>query len=198
VGSGYTTFVNGSVLTDAQLNGYLMQQALVTCTSGTRPGSPTTGQPIYETDTGLIRVWNGTIWFCPVNPDYTSITPTFYSNNTAGTAIAGGSVSVSYAKYSKVNTRCHYFGHAAINVTTASGFGISLPFPSPIRTFSMHSVYLTGNLGNSNYAQSVGIGFIPPISAPYNRFSPVDRANTQLNIITSGDAVMWNITYETV
>ena len=32
------------------------------CTSTTRPASPYTGQVIYETDTGLTSVWNGTAW----------------------------------------------------------------------------------------------------------------------------------------
>lgn len=32
------------------------------CTSSTRPGSPTAGQIIYETDTSLYFGWNGSIW----------------------------------------------------------------------------------------------------------------------------------------
>lgn len=32
------------------------------CTSSTRPASPYEGQMIYETDTDLVRVWNGTAW----------------------------------------------------------------------------------------------------------------------------------------
>lgn len=34
------------------------------CTSGTRPGTPAEGLAIYETDTKLVRVWNGTRWRC--------------------------------------------------------------------------------------------------------------------------------------
>jgi hypothetical protein len=33
------------------------------CTSATRPGTPFTGQQIYETDTGRRYFWNGTKWF---------------------------------------------------------------------------------------------------------------------------------------
>jgi hypothetical protein len=198
VGSGIKTFNSGSVLTAADVNNYLMQQSIVTCTSGTRPASPSTGQPIYETDTKLIRVWDGSAWYCPASPDYVSVTPTFYSNLTSGTTIAGGSVSVSYAKCQKVNTRCHYFGHATINTTTASGFGLSLPFAATTRLFSLQSINLTGSGGTTNYATCVGIGFVPPISAPYSRFGPVSQSNIQLNIIGSGDAVMWNVLYETV
>lgn len=34
----------------------------VVCTSSTRPGSPFLGQLIYETDTTIIHIWDGTIW----------------------------------------------------------------------------------------------------------------------------------------
>ncbi len=197
MGSGFKTWLNGDVLTDSDLNGYLMRQAVVTCPSGTRPSSPTTGQPIYETDTKLIRVWDGSAWYCPASPDYTSTVPTFYSNLSSATAIAGGNVSVSYAKHQVVNKRCHYFGHATINQTTSGGFGLSLPVVSAYRSFSLHGIYLTGSGGDSSYANAIGIGFIPGISAPYNRFGPGNRANVQLNGATAGDAVTWNILSET-
>lgn len=32
------------------------------CTSSSRPGAPYTGQVIYETDTGYLRVWDGAAW----------------------------------------------------------------------------------------------------------------------------------------
>jgi len=32
------------------------------CTSATRPATPYEGQMIYETDTDLVRVWNGSAW----------------------------------------------------------------------------------------------------------------------------------------
>jgi hypothetical protein len=202
MGSGIRTFTNGEVLTDALINGYLMQQATVTCTSGTRPASPTTGQPIYETDTKLIRVWDGSTWYCPISPDYVdwSASVRFYSNITSGTQISTGSVSVSYAKYQKINTKVHYIGHATINTTVsgANGFGLLLPFNVPYRSFSMQVIGMHGTLGNSNYANCTGEAHVPPISAPYNRVGPVDRANSFIGVVTSGDTVHWNITYESV
>lgn len=51
-------FLAGSRVTAAALNAVTLQSY----TSGTHPGSPTTGQPIYETDTGLVAVWNGSAW----------------------------------------------------------------------------------------------------------------------------------------
>jgi hypothetical protein len=47
----FKVFTNGSVLPDTDLNDYLMEQAVISCTSGTRPGSPNNGMTIFETDT---------------------------------------------------------------------------------------------------------------------------------------------------
>lgn len=204
MGSGIKTFTSGTVLTAADVNGYLMKQAVVTCTSSTRPSSPTDGQPIWETDTKLIRVWVSatSTWYCPASPDYVDYSGSvvFYSNNVAATAIAGASISVDYAKYQKVNTRVHYFGHATINttVTAVNGFGLSLPFACPYRNFNMQTVTMHGASGDTNYVNSVGEAHVPAISAPYNRIGPVHRDNTLVGVSTSGDTVHWNIVYESV
>lgn len=59
---GYHTFVAGEVLTAANVNTYLMNQAVIVCTSGTRPASPTAGMLIWETDTNTNRMWDGAAW----------------------------------------------------------------------------------------------------------------------------------------
>lgn len=48
--------------TSADLNTYLMPQMLITCTSGTRPSSPTIGMHIWETDTLREMSWDGSTW----------------------------------------------------------------------------------------------------------------------------------------
>ncbi|MDF5755828.1 hypothetical protein [Spongiactinospora sp. TRM90649] len=58
----FKTFNAGDVLTAADVNGYLMQQSVIVCTSGTRPGSPVTGMTILETDTGRYMLWDGSSW----------------------------------------------------------------------------------------------------------------------------------------
>lgn len=65
----FKVFVDGVVLPASDLNTYLMKQAINVCTSGTRPASPTEGQPIYETDTDrfLIYTTATTTWRQPWN-----------------------------------------------------------------------------------------------------------------------------------
>ncbi|MBM3660998.1 MAG: hypothetical protein FJW95_16055 [Actinobacteria bacterium] len=59
---GFKTFADGNVLTAADVNDYLMKQAVIVCTAGTRPGSPVEGMTIYQTDTDTVLVYNGSAW----------------------------------------------------------------------------------------------------------------------------------------
>ena len=56
------TFTAGEILTAADVNTYLMRQAVITCTSGTRPTSPSAGMVIFETDTTRLMAYNGSAW----------------------------------------------------------------------------------------------------------------------------------------
>lgn len=58
----FKTFSALDVLTAADVNTYLMKQAVIVCTSGTRPAAPVEGMTIYETDTGCMRVHSGSAW----------------------------------------------------------------------------------------------------------------------------------------
>lgn len=58
----YKLWTTNEVLTSADVNAYLMRQAVVKCTSGTRPASPDDGMVIWETDTDQLKVWNGSAW----------------------------------------------------------------------------------------------------------------------------------------
>lgn len=58
----FKTFNDGDVLTETDLNTYLMRQAVVKCTSGARPSSPTEGDVIYETDTDALLIHSGSAW----------------------------------------------------------------------------------------------------------------------------------------
>lgn len=51
-----------TTLTASDVNTYLMNQANIVVTSGTRPASPNEGMKIYETDTDVERAYTGTAW----------------------------------------------------------------------------------------------------------------------------------------
>jgi hypothetical protein len=59
------------------------------CTSSTRPAVPYVGQCIYETDTSLAKVWDGSAWseYPPAKANLAS--PTFTGTPSAPTATAG-------------------------------------------------------------------------------------------------------------
>lgn len=58
----FKTFTDGAILTAADVNTYLARQAIIVCTSTTRPSSPNEGMTCYETDTNTIRTYDGSLW----------------------------------------------------------------------------------------------------------------------------------------
>lgn len=56
-----SNLADNGVLTSAFYNTYIRQQVVVTCTSGTRP-TAVEGRLIFETDTNLLRVHDGSTW----------------------------------------------------------------------------------------------------------------------------------------
>jgi hypothetical protein len=86
-GLGFKTFVAGDVLTAADVNGYLMQQAVMVFDSSAARASalaaPSEGMLSYLKDTDAIEKYNGAAWVATTNPgDITAVT--------AGTALTGG------------------------------------------------------------------------------------------------------------
>lgn len=62
---GFKTFVAGATLPASEVNGYLMQQAVIVATSATRPASPHEGMFIYEADTNVYKRYDGAAWVSP-------------------------------------------------------------------------------------------------------------------------------------
>lgn len=58
----YKVFTTEEVLASADVQNYLMKQVVVTCTSGTRPASPSEGMTCYETDTDRYMGYDGSGW----------------------------------------------------------------------------------------------------------------------------------------
>lgn len=75
--------------TAAQWGDWVFRRTIAACTSSTRPASPVDGQPIYETDTDCLRIWNGSTWTLVERMGEQSYTPT-WTNVTTPTATNSG------------------------------------------------------------------------------------------------------------
>jgi hypothetical protein len=116
----FKTFT-ASVLSSSDVNTYLMKQAVITCTSGTRPASPVEGMTIYETDTDLVAIYDGSAWgYLGGTISYTPTT----ANITLGT---GGTVTGLYSKIGKTVTF-----QVIVTLGTSGVFGSSPTVTLPI------------------------------------------------------------------
>jgi hypothetical protein len=86
-------------------------------TSTTRPTTPYTGMVIFETDTGYLRVWDGSAWDylstgqATIPGAWQSYTPT-WTSLTVGNAVQD-------FKYTVVNKLVHVFGRLVFGSTTS-------------------------------------------------------------------------------
>jgi hypothetical protein len=98
-------------------------------TSSNRPANPFDGMMIYETDTNLVRIWNGTAWKTLAYSDYTSgsviqvasasKTDTFTTTSSTYVDITGLSVSITpTSTSSKILVQ---YKVMASNATTSEG-----------------------------------------------------------------------------
>lgn len=71
----FKTYVPGP-LSSADMNTYVGQQVITTCTSGTRPASPVKGMTIYETDNDQYVTYNGSAWVNDLGGTWRNYTPT--------------------------------------------------------------------------------------------------------------------------
>lgn len=87
----YQLVNNGDVPDEDYFNNALMKQAVIVCTSGTRPSSPPTGMKIFETDTKLEKHYNGSAWVRTGGFDKETYGAQFEVENTALTGITATS-----------------------------------------------------------------------------------------------------------
>jgi hypothetical protein len=121
-----------SVLTSSDVNTFLMRQAVIACTSSTRPASPSEGMTIYETDTDLALIYTGTAWQPIVNVgDWTAYTPTLQSFDSGTDWVIGNGTIV--GRYSKIGRFISVFFTITFGSTSTFGtktLGLSLPVNS--------------------------------------------------------------------
>ena len=137
-GLGYKVFTAGEVLTAANVNGYLMEQAVMvfagTAARGSAIGTASEGMVSYQTDTNSITVYDGSDWK-QVYPVAASVT-TVGSATTAYTAVAGDANNVIYSVATaaatvtvndifSVGDRIDIWRDGAGTVVIAAGTGVS-------------------------------------------------------------------------
>lgn len=119
----FKTFAPG-VLTSSDVNTFLMRQAVITCTSSTRPSSPSEGMTIYETDTDAVAIYTGSAW--RYRGHYESFTPTIASAST-GWAIGNGTINGNYTLIDDLAIGRIRIGFGSTSTFGASGLDIDMP-----------------------------------------------------------------------
>jgi hypothetical protein len=196
----FKTFTNGSILPDTDLNDYLMEQVIISCTSGTRPAAPNDGMMVYETDTKRNSKYNAALAAWETYAlSRTAFTPTLTSS---GTAVNMGTSPTRNGWYTiGPGPMCTYGFHFVFGTSMAAGTGtyfMSLPIASI-------NVSATGNqaTGSLLIADASAATFkIGTILIPSTNLSVVQgilESSTQLNSTTyawaTSDYISGTITY---
>jgi len=139
--------VAGQALPAATYNLNVRNQVITTCTAATRPATPVEGQHIYETDTDLLQVWNGSAWQrAPWNVSwgtvgYAQVTANQGSISTTLIDLTGLTVTWVAVTGRRYRTSCYFnmIGNTAADIgevliTDAVPTQLSAAVPPPINT----------------------------------------------------------------
>jgi hypothetical protein len=120
----FKTFAPG-VLTSSDVNTFLMRQAVIVCTSSTRPASPNEGMTIFETDTDFTLQYTGTAWVRIANIGaWTSWTPVYSGTGWTFTTVTSFSSYIRFGRLVVCNLRSTF-----TTVTQGAGrLEVTLPF----------------------------------------------------------------------
>lgn len=158
----FKTFNTGDVLTASDVNTYLAKQAVITCTSGSRPSTPVEGMTIYETDTDRINTWDGSAWRVVVRIGaWASYTPTI--TPASGTFALGNGIMG--ARYTLVGQTVSFKMKLQFGSTTTPGSGASYAFglPPVTRETSVDDVFpailIDSSGGTAAYRSAAGFSF---------------------------------------
>lgn len=101
-------------------------------TSTTRPTNPYTGQIIYETDTGYLRVWDGANWdhFSPkqdtIPGGWQAYTPT-WRGSTTNPAIGNGTIRARYSIINKTAVLQCFIGMGSTTTYGSGRYDVTVP-----------------------------------------------------------------------
>jgi hypothetical protein len=181
------------------------------CTSTTRPGSPYTGQIIYETDTTLAKVWNGSAWVDTPPGKANVASPTFTGNvvlpsTTSVGAVTGTEISYLAGITSMVQTQLNAKAPVASPTFTGTVSGITKSMvglgsvdntadtAKPVSTAQQTALNLKANVHDTSFTGSPQCNFV------HGNFFRLDLAagnngngtgNAQLNLWISEPGASW-------
>lgn len=125
----FKDFTSGAVLTAADVDTYLMQQAVIVCTAATRPSAPVEGMTIFETDTDKFLVYDGSGWV-----EFSRISAwTAYSPAWTNLTVGNGTVDASYIQHGKKVT---YRGSLIWGSTTSISGSVQVAVPVAAKALS--------------------------------------------------------------
>ena len=201
----FKTFAPG-VLTSSDVNTFLMRQAVIVCTSSTRPASPNEGMTIYETDTDQIRTYNGSAWKVTGAAPWTSFTPVIAG--LGAPTVGNGTIT---GEYCRVGDTVHVYirlvvGSTTTFSTTSTVFQVpSAVVPAPgsrhlgnVSYFDQStSVYVPGACETNSGATGIALQwFITNAVGTAERWAQL-TTTVQPFAFTNLDEIILSITYRT-
>lgn len=191
----FKTFVAGATLTAAEINTNLMNQAVIVCTSGTRPASPVEGMVIYETDTDKLQVYGGAAWVeVATTAAWSTYTPTLTQSGAV-------TKTVTYARYQRIGrmVTAEFLLSITGTGTAANAVSIGLPFTAAqAANMAAGSGYIFDTSAGVTFG---GIAMLATTSTVVLQPTSADAAGA-LGVsvfaaaLASGDSVSGSITYE--
>lgn len=143
------------------------------CTSATRPGSPTEGDQIYETDTDRIYVYTGAAWLIVQEPLQTW-NATAYTQNGSKTCVT------SYGWYQR--SYGMFTAQARITSFQTGSAGNAISLPTPVTLANQYAI--GGSFQYFDSGTSLYVGAVVPSTTTAMGFS-TDGANNSFGITPS-------------
>jgi hypothetical protein len=158
----FKTFAPG-VLTSSDVNTFLMRQAVIVCTSSTRPASPNEGMTIYETDTDRHAFYTGTAWRYFGGKILQVVRATDATQrSTTSTSAVDASISVTITPlYSNSNVLLIWDYEALIDVTSADVY-LAAQITTSANTLIVGNTFFGRSSGTTLQGRQALIGWASP------------------------------------
>jgi hypothetical protein len=156
VGLGFKSWAAGDVLTASDVNGYLMDQGVMSFASASARDTALTGElaegmVAYLRDTDELVVYNGSVWRTFSDGQLQTYTPALTAPTTNPTLGSGSSVVGRYVRGGRMVTVWVRIGFGSSGVSAGSGqYTVSLPVAASTITAS----------SSNGSGQAIGFGHI--------------------------------------